>query len=176
MRGDLLDNEGMFSYLTPAQRAPQDHPLRAIRVLVDEVLRGLSSTFQRMYARTGQPSIPPERLIRALVLMMLYSIRSERQLMEQLNFNILFRWFVGLGLDDRVWDVTVFSKNRQRLLNGEVDVKFFQGILARAKEKGLVSEVHFTVDGTLIEAWASQKSFQKKDRLRVPPDDPAIPP
>ncbi len=154
MRGDLLDNEGMFSYLTPAQRVPKDHPLRPIRMLVDEVLRDLSPTFQRMYARTGRPSIPPERLVRALVLMMLYSIRSERQLMEQLNFNILFRWFVGLGLDDRVWDVTVFSKNRQRLLHGEVDVKFFEGILARARDKGLISEEHFTVDGTLIEAWA----------------------
>jgi transposase len=175
MRGDLLDNEGMFSYLTPAQRVPKDHPLRPIRVLVDEVLRELSPTFQRMYARTGRPSIPPERLIRALVLMMLYSIRSERQLMEQLNFNILYRWFVGLGLDDRVWDVTVFSKNRQRLLNGEIDVKFFDAILTRARERGLISEEHFTVDGTLIEAWASQKSFQKKDRPSPLPDDPGNP-
>jgi transposase len=175
MRGDLLDDEGMFSYLTPAQRVPKDHPLRPIRRLVDEVLIELSPVFQRMYARTGRPSIPPERIIRALVLMMLYSIRSERQLMEQINFNILFRWFVGLGLDDRVWDVTVFSKNRQRLLAGEVDVKFFEGILARAKEKGLLSEEHFTVDGTLIEAWASQKSFQKKDRPTPPPDDPGNP-
>lgn len=175
MRGDLLDNEGMFSYLTPAQRVPKDHPLRPIRLLVDEVLIELSPVFQRIYARTGRPSIPPERIIRALVLMMLYSIRSERQLMEQINFNILFRWFVGLGLDDSVWDVTVFSKNRQRLLAGEIDVKFFEGILARAKEKGLLSEEHFTVDGTLIEAWASQKSFQKKDRPTPPPDDPGNP-
>jgi transposase len=175
MRGDLLDNEGMFSYLTPAQRVPKDHALRPIRLLVDEVLKDLWPVFQRMYARTGRPSIPPERIIRALVLMMLYSIRSERQLMEQINFNILFRWFVGLGLDDRIWDVTVFSKNRQRLLAGEIDVKFFQGILARAKEKGLLSEEHFTVDGTLIEAWASQKSFQTKDRPTAPPDDPGNP-
>jgi transposase len=175
MRGDLLDNEGMFSYLTPAQRVPQDHPLRPIRKLVDEVLRDLWPAFERMYARTGRPSIPPERLIRALVLMMLYSIRSERQLMEQLNFNILFRWFVGLGLDDRIWDATVFTKNRRRLLEGEIDVKFFEGILSRAREKGLISEEHFTVDGTLIEAWASQKSFQKKDHPTPPPDDPGNP-
>jgi transposase len=175
MRGDLLDSEGMFSYVTPAQRVPEDHPLRPIRILVNEVLTELSPVFQRMYARTGRPSIPPERIVRALVLMMLYSIRSERQLMEQINFNILFRWFVGLGLDDRVWDVTVFSKNRKRLLAGEVDVKFFEAILARAKEKGLLSEEHFTVDGTLVEAWASQKSFQKKDRPTPPPDDPGNP-
>ncbi len=175
MRGDLLDNEGMFSYLTPAQRVPKDHALRPIRLLVDEVLIELSPVFQRMYARTGRPSIPPERLIRALILMMLYSIRSERQLIEQLNFNILFRWFVGLGLDDRIWDVTVFSKNRQRLLEGEIDVKFFQGVLERARAKGLLSEEHFTVDGTLIEAWASQKSFRKKDRPTPPPDDPGNP-
>jgi len=175
MRGDLIDNEGMFSYLTPAQRVPRDHPLRPIRVLVDEVLIELSPVFQRLYARTGRPSIPPERLIRALILMMLYSIRSERQLMEQLNFNILFRWFVGLGLDDRIWDVTVFSKNRERLLAGEVDTKFFEAILERAREKGLLSEEHFTVDGTLIEAWAGQKSFQKKGRPTPPPDDPGNP-
>lgn len=175
MRGDLLDSEGMFSYVTPAKRVPENHPLRPIRILVNEVLTELSPVFQRMYARTGRPSIPPERIIRALVLMMLYSIRSERQLMEQINFNILFRWFVGLGLDDRVWDVTVFSKNRKRLLAGEVDVKFFQAILSRAKEKGLLSEEHFTVDGTLVEAWASQKSFQKKGRPAPPPDDPGNP-
>ena len=123
-----------------------------------------------MHARDGR-RFRPERIIRALLLMMLYSIRSERQLMEQINFNILFRWFVGLGLDDRIWDVTVFSKNRQRLLESEIDVKFFEGILARAREKGLLSEEHFTVDGTLIEAWASQKSFQKKDHPTLPPDD-----
>ena len=175
MRGDLVDNEGMFSYLTPAQRVPKDHALRPIRLLVDEVLIELSPVFQRMYARTGRPSIPPERIIRALLLMMLYSIRSERQLMEQINFNILFRWFVGLGLDDRIWDATVFSKNRQRLLDSEIDVRFFEGILARAQEKGLLSEEHFTVDGTLIEAWASQKSFQKKGRPTPPPDDPGNP-
>jgi len=175
MRGELEDSEGMFSYITPAQRVPKDHPLRPIRVLVDEVLSDLWPVFERMYSRTGRPSIPPERLIRALVLMMLYSIRSERQLMEQLNFNILFRWFVGLGLDDRIWDATVFTKNRRRLLEGEVDVKFFEGILTRAREKGLISEEHFTVDGTLIEAWAGQKSFQKKNRPTPPPDDPGNP-
>ena len=175
MRGELEDSEGMFSYITPAQRVPKDHPLRPIRAMVDAALKELSSTFQRLYSRIGRPSIPPERLIRASVLQMLYSIRSERQLMEQLNFNILYRWFVGLGMDDRVWDATVYTKNRRRLLDGRVDVKFFEAILNQAKEKGLLSEEHFTVDGTLIEAWASQKSFQRKGRPGPPPDDPGNP-
>jgi len=175
MRGDLEDNEGMFSYLTPAQRVPKDHPLRPIRALVDTALKALSPTFSRVYSKIGRPSIPPERLIRALVLQMLYSIRSERQLMEQLDFDILYRWFVGLGLDDRVWDATVFTKNRQRLLRGHVDEKFFEAVLAQAAERGLLSEEHFTVDGTLIEAWASQKSFQRKDRSGPPPEDPGNP-
>ena len=175
MRGELEDSEGMFSYITPAQRVPKDHPLRPIRTMVDTALKELSPVFQRLYSRIGRPSIPPERLIRASVLQMLYSIRSERQLMEQLNFNILYRWFVGLGMDDRVWDATVYTKNRRRLLDGRVDVKFFEAILKQAEEKGLVSEEHFTVDGTLIEAWASQKSFQRKDRPSPPPDDPGNP-
>ncbi len=175
MRGELEDSEGMFSYITPAQRVPKDHPLRPIRTMVDTALKELSPVFQRLYSRIGRPSIPPERLIRASVLQMLYSIRSERQLMEQLNFNILYRWFVGLGMDDRVWDATVYTKNRRRLLDGRVDVKFFEAILQQAEEKGLVSEEHFTVDGTLIEAWASQKSFQRKDRPSPPPDDPGNP-
>ena len=162
MRGEPEYNEGMFSYLTPAQRVPQDHPLREIRKLVDAALKELSPVFQRLYSRIGRPSIPPERLIRASVLQMLYSIRSERQLMEQLNFNILYRWFVGLGMDDKVWDPTVYTKNRARLLRGRVDVRFFEALLEQAREKGLLSEEHFTVDGTLIEAWASQKSFQPK--------------
>lgn len=173
MRGELIDSESMFSYVTPAQRVPQDHPLRPIRALVDKALEDLSPTFRRMYSKIGRPSIPPERLIRALVLQMLYSIRSERQLMEHLDFNILFRWFVGLGLDDQVWSATVFTKNRGRLLDSQVDVKFFEAILSQARERGLLSEEHFTVDGTLLEAWASQKSFQRKDRKRSgPPDDP----
>jgi transposase len=175
MRGELEDSEGMFSYITPAQRVPKDHPLRPIRAMVDAALKEMSPTFQRLYSRIGRPSIPPERLIRASVLQMLYSIRSERQLMEQLNFNILYRWFVGLGMDERVWDATVYTKNRQRLLDGRVDVKFFEAILKQAKEKGLLSEEHFTVDGTLIEAWASQKSFQRKGRPSPPPDDPGNP-
>ena len=140
MRGELDENAGMFSYITPAQRVPKDHPLRAIRVLVDAALKELSPVFQGLYSRIGRPSIPPEKLIRASVLQMLYTIRSERQLMEQLNFNILYRWFVGLDLDDRVWDATVYTKNRTRLLRGQVDVRFFNAILAQAREKGLLSE------------------------------------
>lgn len=175
MRGELDENAGMFSYITPAQRVPKDHPLRPIRVLVDAALKEMSPVFQRLYSRIGRPSIPPEKLIRASVLQMLYTIRSERQLMEQLNFNILYRWFVGLGMDDRVWDPTVYTKNRARLLRGQVDVRFFEAILEQAREKGLLSEEHFTVDGTLIEAWASQKSFQPKDRPVPPSDDPGNP-
>lgn len=175
MRGELEDSEGMFSYITPAQRVPKDHPLRPIRTMVDAALKELSPTFQRLYSPIGRPSIPPERLIRASVLQMLYTIRSERQLMEQLDFNILYRWFVGLGMDDPVWDATVYTKNRRRLLEGRVDVKFFEAILNQAEEKGLLSEEHFTVDGTLIEAWASQKSFQLKGRPSPPPDDPGNP-
>jgi transposase len=173
MRGDLDDDAGIvFSYLTPAQRVPKDHPLRPIRDLVNVALKEMSPVFQRLYSQIGRPSIPPERLLRASVLQMLYSIRSERQLMEQLNFNILFRWFVGLTMDDRVWDATVYTKNRARLLRGHVDERFFNAILAQAREKGLLSEEHFTVDGTLIEAWASQKSFQRRDRPKPPSDDP----
>ena len=175
MRGELDENAGMFSYITPAQRVPKEHPLRAIRVLVDAALKDMSPVFQRLYSRIGRPSIPPEKLIRASVLQMLYTIRSERQLMEQLNFNILYRWFVGMGMDDRVWDPTVYTKNRARLLRGQVDVRFFDAILAQAREKGLLSEEHFTVDGTLIEAWASQKSFQPKDQPKPPSDDPGNP-
>jgi len=175
MRGELDENAGMFSYITPAQRVPKDHPLRAIRVLVDAALKEMSPVFQRLYSRIGRPSIPPEKLIRASVLQMLYTIRSERQLMEQLNFNILYRWFVGLGMDDRVWDPTVYTKNRARLLRGQVDVRFFEAILEQARGKGLLSEEHFTVDGTLIEAWASQKSFQPKDGPMPPSDDPGNP-
>jgi transposase len=151
----------MFSYVSPEQRIPPDHPLRAIRALVNDVLGDLSPEFDRLYAKTGRPSIPPERLLRALLLQIFYSIRSEALLMEQLNYNLLFRWFVGLTMDDAVWDPTVFTKNRDRLLNAEVARRFFQGVLARAQ--GLMSDEHFTVDGTLIEAWASQKSFQRKD-------------
>jgi len=175
MRGEREDNAGMFSYITPAQRVPKDHPLRPIRELVNAALKELSPVFQRLYSRIGRPSIAPERLIRASVLQMLYTIRSERQLMEQLNFNILYRWFVGLDMDDRVWDATVYTKNRARLLRGHVDRRFFNAILEQARAKGLLSEEHFSVDGTLIEAWASQKSFQRKDRPKPPSDDPGNP-
>ena len=151
----------MFSYVSAEERIPQDHPLRAIRTLVDEVLRDMSRDFSRVYATTGRPSIPPEQLLRALLLQIFYSIRSERLLMEQLEYNILFRWFVGLTMDDAVWAPTVFTKNRDRVLNDVIAGRFFQHVVERAQP--YMSDEHFTVDGTLIEAWASQKSFQPKD-------------
>ena len=151
----------MFSYVSPEQRVPSDHPLRAIRALVDEVLRGMSREFDTLYATIGRPSIPPERLLRAQLLQIFYSIRSERLLMEQLDYNILFRWFVGMDMDEPVWTPTVFTKNRDRLLNQETARSFFRHVIERAE--GLMSDEHFTVDGTLIEARASQKSFQRKD-------------
>jgi len=177
MRGEVEEPEAIFSYITPAQRVPQDHPLRGIRKVVDAALEKMSPRFQRLYARTGRPSIPPERLIRALLLQVLYTIRSERQLIEHLNFNILYRWFVGLGLDDRVWDATTFTKNRDRLLHGEVDKVFFDQVLAEAAGRNLLSSEHFTVDGTLVEAWAGLKSFKRKDGSdqQQPPDDPGNP-
>jgi transposase len=149
----------MFSYVSPERRIPKDHPLRAIRALVDEVLADMSREFDRLYATTGRPSIPPERLLRAQLLQVFYSIRSELLLMEQLDYNLLFRWFVGLTMDDPVWDATTFTKNRDRLLNQKIARSFFH----RVVERGLMSDEHFTVDGTLVEAWASQKSFQRKD-------------
>jgi transposase len=177
MRGEAEEPEAIFSYITPSQRVPPDHPLRGIRKVVDAALEKMSPRFQRLYARTGRPSIPPERLIRALLLQVLYTIRSERQLIEHLNFNILYRWFVGLGLDDRVWDATSFTKNRDRLLYGEVDKVFFDQVLAEAAGRGLLSTEHFTVDGTLVEAWAGLKSFKRKDGSdqQQPPDDPGNP-
>jgi transposase len=150
----------MFSYVSPERRIPKDHPLRAIRALVDEILADMSREFDRLYAATGRPSIPPERLLRAQLLQIFYSIRSEL-LIEQLDYNLLFRWFVGLTVDDPVWDATTFTKNRDRLLNQEIARSFFHRVLERVQ--GLMSDEHFTVDGTLIEAWASQKSFQRKD-------------
>jgi transposase len=163
MRGQDARQEGMFSYVRPEERIPADHPLRRMLMLVDEALRGLDRHLNTLYAPTGRDSIPPERLLRALVLQALYTIRSERQLMEQLNYNLLYRWFVGLGMDDAVWNVTVFTKNRDRLLDGEVATEFFQQVLAQAKAGNLLSDEHFTVDGTLIEAWAGHKSFKRKD-------------
>jgi transposase len=161
MRGDDQQQFSVFSYVAPEDRVPADHPLRAIRKLVDEVLRAMSREFDPLYAETGRASIPPERLLRALLLQVFYSIRSERMLMEQLHYNLLFRWFVGMEMDEPVWNHAVFSKNRERLLNQEVARSFFTRVLQQAE--GYLSDEHFTVDGTLIEAWASQKSFQKKD-------------
>jgi transposase len=163
MRGEGEDPQPMFSYITAAQRVPQDHPLRRVRAMGDEALRALSPEFSRLYAKIGRPSIPPERLLRALLLQYFYGIRSEGLLMEQLDYNLLFRWFVGLSMDDAVWDVTVFSKNRDRLLAGDIARRFLEQVVAQARDHGLASDEHFSVDGTLIEAWASQKSFKKKD-------------
>jgi transposase len=164
MRGeDERSEEGLFSYVPLEKRIPADHPLRAIRALADEALSGLSRTFDRLYSDEGRPSIPPERLLRALLLQAFYTVRSERQLMEQLDYNLLFRWFVGLSTDDRVWDATVFCKNRDRLLNGDIAAKFFARVLNLPQVRTLLSGEHFSVDGTLIEAWASMKSFVPKD-------------
>jgi transposase len=177
MRGATSEQSSMFSYISAEQRVPRDHPLRAIRLMADTALKDLDQRFAGMYAAAGRPSIPPERLLRALLLQVLYTVRSERLLMEQLDYNFLFRWFVGLSIDDPVWDVTVFTKNRDRLLKGEVAEGFFAAVLAQARQRGLLSDEHFTVDGTLIEAWAGQKSFKRKDhpRSKTPPDDPGNP-
>ena len=163
----------MFSYLSPEQRVPSDHPLRAIRFLTDTILTQLSQVFSGMYAKFGRRSIPPEKLLRARLLQVLYTVRSERMLMEQLEYNMLFRWFVGLNLDEPVWDVTVFTKNRKRLLEADVAKQFFQLVVEQAQSMDLMSDEHFTVDGTLFEACASLKSFQKKGGgEQTPPDDP----
>ncbi len=173
MRGKDEQQLDVFSYLNPEQRVPQDHPLRPLRVMVDEALRGMQPGLSQLYAKTGRPSIAPEKLLRALLLQALYTVRSERMLMEQLDYNLLFRWFVGLNMDDGIWDVTVFTKNRERLLDGDIAEAFFQAVLQQARERNLLSNEHFTVDGTLLEAWASLKSFQRKDAKNVPPpDDP----
>ena len=155
------------------RRIPADHPLRTIRTLTDAALTGLSRDFDKLYARDGRPSIPPERLLRALLLQAFYTVRSERQLMEQLDYNLLFRWFVGLSVDDPVWDATVFCKNRDRLLDGDIAAKFFAGVLNLPQVSGLLSSEHFSVDGTLIEAWASMKSFVPKDGDGDPPSGKA---
>jgi len=168
MRGEDPGQAAIFSYLTLEQRIPADHPLRAIRRLTDRALEQISGELDLLYAATGRPSIAPERLLRALLLMVLYSVRSERQLMEQLNYNLLFRWFVGLEMDDEVWDVTVFTKNRERLIRGEVSQKLLAAVLAEAQEKQLLSAEHFTVDGTLIQAWAASRSFQEKSDPPAP--------
>jgi transposase len=163
MRGTLDDQDGMFSYVSLEARIPTEHPLRPLREMTDAALRALSRRFDALYAKTGRPSIPPEQLLRAQVLQILFSIRSERLLMEQLEYNLLFRWFVGLRMDDRVWDATVFTKNRERLLRGEIAEAFLRAVIVQAREARLLSDEHFTVDGTLIEAWAGQKSFRPRD-------------
>jgi transposase len=169
MRGIEAEQPVLFSYVNLESRVPRDHPLRTIKSLVDKALKELSSRFDEMYSRRGRPSIPPERLLRALLLQIFYSIRSEELLMEQLDYNLLFRWFVGLGIDDRVWVPETFSTNRDRLMEGDVARAFFDQILAEARSRDLVSDDHFTVDGTLLEAWASQKSFRPMDEPQDPP-------
>jgi len=176
MRGADYQQSGMFSYISAERRVAEDHPLRAIRTMVDAALRNMGAQFDAMYAQVGRPSIAPEKLLRALLLQVLYTVRSERMLMEQLNYNLLFRWFVGMNLDDPVWDVTVFTKNRERLLAGGVASTLFAEVLAQARSRALLSSEHFTVDGTLIEAWAGHKSFKRKDGSdQQPPDDPGNP-
>jgi transposase len=162
MRGLNEQQSGMFSYVTLEQRVPQDHPVRAIRAMVDSALKRMDAELSKLYSSRGRPSIAPERLLRAQLLMVLYSIRSERQLMEQLNYNLLFRWFVGLEMDDPVWDVTVFTKNRERLIEGAISQQLLLGVVEEAGAHDLLSEEHFTVDGTLIQAWASARSFREK--------------
>ena len=161
MRGDDDLQDGMFSYISPEKRVPSDHPLRPIRKMVDEILKEMSPKFAKLYSDVGRPSIAPERLLRSLLLQVFYSVRSERMLIEQLQYNMLFRWFVGMEMDEAVWNHAVYSKNRERLLNEEIAESFFQRVLERARP--YMSDEHFTVDGTLIEAWASQKSFRRKD-------------
>jgi transposase len=168
MGGDDNQQEGMFSYISPEKRVPADHPLRPIRKMVDEILKELSPKFRKLYSEVGRPSIAPERLLRSLLLQIFYSVRSERMLIEQLQYNLLFRWFVGMEMDEAVWNHAVYSKNRERLLNEEIAESFFQRVLERARP--FMADEHFTVDGTLIEAWASHKSFRPKDGTGKPPE------
>jgi transposase len=175
MRGTDYQQADMYSYLSPEMRVRPDHPLRAIRAMSDKALSQMSARFDEMYAKTGRPSIPPEKLLRAQLIQMLYTVRSERLLMEEIDYSVLFRWFVGMNLDEPVWDVTVFTKNRNRLLEGDVAREFLSEVLNQAREKNLTSDEHFTVDGTLLEACASLKSFQRKDQQQNPPDDPGNP-
>src|SRR6195256_3363403 len=163
MRGPDEKQGEVFSYVPLENRIPRDHPLRRIRPMVDRGLQEMWTHFEALYARRGRPSIAPERLLRALLLQALYSIRSETQLMEQLDYNLLYRWFVGLNPDDPVWDVTVFTKNRERLMRGEVSERLLESVVEQARGGGLLSEEHFTVDGTLIQAWANRRSFRPKD-------------
>jgi transposase len=169
MRGADEQPGSIFSYVSLEERVPPDHPLRAIRRITDRALERLSPRFGTLYVKFGRPSIPPEKLLRALLLQALFTIRSERQLMEQLEYNLLFRWFVGLGMDDAVWSPTTFTKNRDRLLDGDIAAAFFEAVLIHADSNRLLSDDHFTVDGTLLESWASQKSFRPRDE-EPPPD------
>jgi transposase len=175
MRGQDHQQSDMFSYLSPEQRVRADHPLRAIRAMADLALWSMSARFDEMYSQTGRPSIAPEKLLRAQLIQMLYSVRSERLLMEEIDYSVLFRWFVGMNLDEPVWDVTVFTKNRDRLLDGDVAREFLCEVVRQAQEKNLTSDEHFTVDGTLVEAWAGLKSFRRKDGKTNPPDDAGNP-
>jgi transposase len=176
MRGMDYQQAGMFSYLSPEQRVSKDHPLRAVRAMTDGILESMSPLFDAMYSELGRRSIAPEKLLRAQLLQMLYSVRSERLLMEEIDYSILYRWFVGLNLDDKVWDATTFTKNRDRLLEASVAKEFLAQVVERARAAGLVSDEHFTVDGTLLEAWASLKSFQPRDKQdNNKPDDPGNP-
>ena len=171
MRGPEPGQVVLFSYVALEERIPADHPLRPLKALVEPVLAELSPRFAELYAPTGRSSIPPEQLLRALLLQVLYTIRSERQLIEQLDYNLLYRWFVGLGMDEPVWHPTTFTKNRDRLVGGAIAEAFLAGVLRQAEARGLLSREHFTVDGTLLEAWASQKSFQPKNRSGSDGDD-----
>lgn len=175
MRGDDQQTGHLFSYVSPEQRVPADHPLRPIRVMTDAALQRLSPRFEALYAKTGRPSVPPEKLLRALLLQVLYSVRSERMLMEQLEYNLLFRWFVGLAMDDTVWTPTTFTKNRDRLLTGDIARAFFEDVVAQADGERWLSDEHFTVDGTLLEACAGLKSFRRTGAPVPPPDDPGNP-
>ena len=175
MRGTDTQQSQMFSYLSPEKRVPEKHPLRTIRTMVEQALREMDGQFEKMYSQMGRPSIAPEKLVRALLLQMFYTVRSERLLMEMLDYNLLFRWLVGLNMDERVWDASTFSKNRDRLLAGNVARELFARIVRQAEEAELMSDEHFTVDGTLIKAWASDKSFQQKGTPPGPTDDPGNP-
>jgi len=177
MRGEERQQTKLFSYVSPEQRIPLQHPIRTIRQLVDRALQALSPQLDALYATGGRPSIPPEQLLRALLLQVLFTVRSERQLMERIDYDLMFRWFVGLELDEPVWDVTVFTKNRDRLLGGDIAQAFFQAVLAEAQERHLLSPEHFTIDGTLVRAWAGHKSFRRRRRRRRGPqgDDPGNP-
>jgi len=169
MRGENQSTQSMFCYVSPETMVPKDHPLRSLKVMVDAALKEISVHFDAIYSHTGRPSIPPEKLLKASLLQAFFTIRSERQLVEQIGYNLLFRWFLDMALDEKPWDATVFSKNRDRLLKAEISAHFFAAVLAQARRKQLLSSEHFTVDGTLLEAWASIKSFRPKDG---PPEGP----